>query len=106
MKEVAIIGAGMSGLAAAKYILECGMTPIVLEKENDLGGLWHPQTGAVWHSLRTNTSHFTCMFSDFPWKPGTQINPNQKEVFEYIKSYVAHFNLEPHIQFKTQVNNI
>ncbi len=106
MKEVAIIGAGMSGLVAAKYIRERGMIPIVYEKQNDLGGLWHPITGTMWLSLRTNVSRFTCMFSDFPWKPGSDLNPNQKEMFEYIKSYVAHFNLEQYIQFKTYVTHV
>jgi dimethylaniline monooxygenase (N-oxide forming) len=106
MKEVAIIGAGISGLVAAKYIQECGMIPVVLEKQNDLGGLWHPITGAMWFSLRTNISRFSCMFSDFPWKPGSELNPNQKEMFEYIKSYVAYFKLEQYIQFKTRVTNV
>ena len=41
-KTVLIVGAGPSGLAAAKYALQAGMTPIVLERRADLGGVWHP----------------------------------------------------------------
>ncbi len=106
MKEIAIIGGGMSGLVAAKYALECGMIPVIFEREADLGGLWNPRTGAMWRSLRTNTSHFTCMFSDFPWKLGSDINPNQKDMFEYIKAYVSHFDVEKYIKFGSKVINV
>ncbi|WP_272149259.1 flavin monoamine oxidase family protein [Tenacibaculum aiptasiae] len=37
-KKVIIIGAGISGLAAAKYFKEKGINPIVLEAQNKVGG--------------------------------------------------------------------
>lgn len=103
MKDVAVIGAGISGLAAAKYLREFGLNPVVFEGAPDLGGLWNPLTGAMWFSLRTNTSRFTCMFSDFPWKEGSELNPNQRQMFEYIHDYAQYFNLRQFIQFNTQV---
>jgi cation diffusion facilitator CzcD-associated flavoprotein CzcO len=36
-KTVAVIGAGPVGLAAAAHLLERGMTPIVLEAEQEAG---------------------------------------------------------------------
>ena len=41
-KTILIVGAGPSGLAAAKYAIQAGMKPIVLERRPDLGGVWHP----------------------------------------------------------------
>ena len=37
MKTVAIIGAGPVGLAAAAHVLECGMSPVVLEAGPEAG---------------------------------------------------------------------
>jgi 15-cis-phytoene desaturase len=37
-KKVAIIGGGLSGLAAAKYLVDAGHKPLVLEARNVLGG--------------------------------------------------------------------
>ena len=37
-KSVAIIGGGISGLSAAKYLLEANANVTLLEKENRLGG--------------------------------------------------------------------
>ncbi|PNI48167.1 FMO3 isoform 4 [Pan troglodytes] len=39
-KKVAIIGAGVSGLASIRSCLEEGLEPTCFEKSNDIGGLW------------------------------------------------------------------
>ena len=69
---VAVIGAGPSGLTAAKHLIERGLEPIVLERGEDVGGQWNvgsPHSG-VWPGMRTNTSRTTTAFSDFPLRPG------------------------------------
>ncbi|MBW4519898.1 MAG: 15-cis-phytoene desaturase [Scytolyngbya sp. HA4215-MV1] len=46
--RVAIAGAGLAGLACAKYLTDAGHTPIVLESRNVLGGLvaaWKDEDG-------------------------------------------------------------
>ena len=66
-KRVGIIGAGPSGLMAAKYALANGFTPIVFEKNPGVGGVWNSENGAVWESMTTNLSKYTCCFKDHPW---------------------------------------
>jgi hypothetical protein len=39
-KKVAIVGAGVSGLAAIRCCLEEGLDPICFERSIDVGGLW------------------------------------------------------------------
>nr|XP_045732133.1 flavin-containing monooxygenase 3 isoform X2 [Mirounga angustirostris] len=39
-KRIAIIGAGVSGLASIRSCLEEGLEPICFEKSEDIGGLW------------------------------------------------------------------
>ena len=40
-KRVAVIGAGVSGLAAAKCLLDEGLTPVVFEQSAHIGGIWN-----------------------------------------------------------------
>lgn len=39
-RRVAIVGAGVSGLASVKCCLEEGLQPTCFERSDDLGGLW------------------------------------------------------------------
>ena len=46
--QIAIAGAGLAGLACAKYLVDAGHTPIVLERRDVLGGLvaaWQDEDG-------------------------------------------------------------
>lgn len=40
VRRVAVVGAGVSGLAATKWCLEEGLEPICFEQSEDVGGLW------------------------------------------------------------------
>jgi cation diffusion facilitator CzcD-associated flavoprotein CzcO len=72
LRRVAVIGAGISGLAAAKCLLDEKLVPVVFEQATEIGGVWNyheelPAGGGVmYRSLRTNTSRQTFAFSDFP----------------------------------------
>jgi dimethylaniline monooxygenase (N-oxide forming) len=41
-KQVCVIGAGVSGLAAAKAFAEHGHKVTIIEKSGNLGGVWDP----------------------------------------------------------------
>ena len=41
-KTVAVIGGGVSGLAAAKAFAERGHIVVGFERTHDLGGVWEP----------------------------------------------------------------
>jgi cation diffusion facilitator CzcD-associated flavoprotein CzcO len=46
-KHVAVIGAGASGIVAAKTLLEHGYTPVVFEKGREIGGVRGGQPAAT-----------------------------------------------------------
>ena len=64
--RIAIIGAGPSGLAAAKHGLDSGFDVTVFEADRTLGGQWHTSAAhsGVWPGMRTNTSRAMTAFSD------------------------------------------
>ncbi|KAL0536976.1 hypothetical protein IC582_025939 [Cucumis melo] len=102
-KKVAIIGAGISGLAACKFILSKGMIPIVLDARGAIGGVWNETLKST--LLQTPKNMFR--FSDFPWpKSVTTEFPTYSQVLDYIKSYAEHFGLLKYIRLNSKVVNI
>jgi cation diffusion facilitator CzcD-associated flavoprotein CzcO len=40
IKRVAVIGAGVSGLSAARHLKSSGIETVVFERSSTVGGLW------------------------------------------------------------------
>ncbi|KAD3642191.1 hypothetical protein E3N88_31415 [Mikania micrantha] len=102
-KQIAIIGAGVSGLTACKHCLSKGFNPIVFEAESQVGGVW---TKTI-RTTRLQLPREMYQFSDFPWPPSvTDTFPTQQQVLDYARSYATHFNLIPHINFNSRVKGM
>ncbi len=86
--EIAILGAGPSGLVAAKHALGSDLSPIVLEKSSEIGGVWNPKTGAVWKSMTTNLSKYTCSFEGMAWPYDAPVFPSSTEMFGYLNHWL------------------
>ena len=105
---VAVIGAGPSGLTAAKHLIERGLEPIVLERGEDVGGQWNvgsPHSG-VWPGMRTNTSRTTTAFSDFPLGPGVATFPRAEQVQAYLHEYSEHFGVAQRVLTGARVTGV
>lgn len=102
--KVAIIGAGVSGILACRYVAEMGFTVTVFEAHERVGGVWsHHALGTT----RLQNVKETYRFSDFPWPGRVQdTHPTHTQVTEYLESYVNHFDLHRHIQFRSVVESI
>ena len=105
--KVVIVGAGVGGLANAKYVLGNKIgSLVILEQKQDLGGLWNPEGGYGWDSMTTNTSKYNCAFMGFPWDKNDPIYPNGRDFFLYMKAYAQHFGIDKHIRFGCRVNGV
>jgi cation diffusion facilitator CzcD-associated flavoprotein CzcO len=105
---VAIIGAGPSGLAAAKFGLEAGFHVTVFEASDRIGGQWHttaPHSG-VWPGMHTNTSRAMTAFSDLPAPPEHPLHPAAEQVHAYLEAYADRFDLLEHVRFETRVREV
>ncbi|XP_021121112.1 dimethylaniline monooxygenase [N-oxide-forming] 1 isoform X4 [Heterocephalus glaber] len=112
VKRVAIVGAGVSGLASIKCCLEEGLQPTCFERSDDLGGLWrfteHVEEGraSLYKSVVSNSSKEMSCYSDFPF-PEDYPNFVPNDLFlEYLKLYAKQFNLLKYIQFKTKICSV
>ncbi|KAI2520404.1 flavin containing dimethylaniline monooxygenase 3, partial [Homo sapiens] len=111
-KKVAIIGAGVSGLASIRSCLEEGLEPTCFEKSNDIGGLWkfsdHAEEGraSIYKSVFSNSSKEMMCFPDFPFPDDFPNFMHNSKIQEYIIAFAKEKNLLKYIQFKTFVSSV
>ncbi|MBA2649183.1 MAG: NAD(P)-binding domain-containing protein [Legionella sp.] len=109
--RICVIGAGPSGLAAAKNLKEHGLTNIqVFEKNNQVGGNWvydeHNNHSSVYETTHIISSKRWSEFEDFPMPSAYSDYPSHAQLLHYFKSYAQHFELNQYISFKTTVLNV
>lgn len=106
--RIAVIGAGPSGLAAAKHALEAGFDTTVFEASDDLGGQWHAtaEHSGIWPGMHTNTSRAMTAFSDFPAPAEHPLHPSAAQIHAYLRAYAAHFGVTDRIRLNTAVRRL
>ncbi|CAH8341054.1 unnamed protein product [Eruca vesicaria subsp. sativa] len=126
-KQVAVIGAGASGLIAARELHREGHTVVVFEREKQVGGLWiySPKAesdplsldpnrlivhSSVYESLRTNLPRECMGFRDYPFVPreddlsrDSRRYPSHREVLAYLQDFAREFKIEEMVRFETEV---
>ncbi|MEY3060551.1 MAG: hypothetical protein RL000_1903 [Bacteroidota bacterium] len=108
-KKVCVIGAGPSGITAAKNLKDEGMEVVVYDLGVDVGGNW-VFTEEIGHSSVFETTHIISSktlseYEDFPMPPDYPDYPSHKHLAKYFQDYASHFDLYPLIQFKTLVKH-
>lgn len=97
--KIAIIGAGVSGLAAAKQLRH--HNPVVFEASDSIGGIWK---SCSYNSTKLQSHRIDYEFTDFPWPnrddPGF---PSYTEILDYLESYAKHFDVFKCVRFNSKV---
>ena len=106
--SIAVIGAGPSGITAAKHALEAGFDVTVFEAGDAIGGQWHtaaPHSG-VWPEMRTNTSRAMTAFSDFPAPADHPLHPAAAQVRAYLEDYARASGVVDHVRLRSCVGEV
>jgi cation diffusion facilitator CzcD-associated flavoprotein CzcO len=102
------VGAGSSGLAAARWFRAGGILFDCLEREDDVGGNWYygKAHSSVYRSVRLISSKRETEYGDFPMPAEWPEHPGHELVWQYLRDYARHFDLYRSIQFDTAVQRI
>lgn len=106
--RVAVVGAGPSGLATVKELLEEGHEPTCFERAGGLGGVFRfdEDSGVVWESCRLTSSGLLTAFSDFPVEAEHRGHMTAGKYVEYLTAYCKAFGVAERIQFQTRVESV
>lgn len=108
--RVCIIGAGSSGIVAAKVLRRKGIPFDCFELGSGIGGLWRYNNdngmSSAYRSLHINSSRHEMAFADFPMPEDYPDFPHHSQILQYFEDYVDHFGIRDHITFRTRVDNI
>ena len=98
--DVCVIGAGSSGLAAARHFVQRGFETQLLDREPDLGGNWNITNAhaRVYDSTRMISSKRFTQYPDHPMPRDFPDYPHHAQVLDYLRSYAQRFDLlrSPH----------
>lgn len=107
LPRVCVIGAGPSGITAAKRLNDYGIPFDCYEASDEVGGNWYFKNpngmSACYQSLHIDTSKFRLAFEDYPAPDEWPDFPHHSQLFQYFRDYVDHFGIRDRIVFDTRV---
>jgi dimethylaniline monooxygenase (N-oxide forming) len=100
-KQVCVIGAGVSGLAAAKAFAARGHKVSIVEKADDLGGVWEP--ARTYPDVQTQSPKDLYRFTDKAMPDSYPEWPKGPQVHAYLTDYARSHGLDRLMRFNTAV---
>ncbi len=110
LPRACIIGAGSSGIAAAKALADRGIPFDCFEKSDRVGGNWvlgnRNGMSSAYSTLHINTSRERMEYADYPMPKDYPDFPRHDHIAHYFDDYVGHFGLRERITFETGVEHV
>ncbi len=88
--RIAVIGAGISGIAAANVLKKNGFAPVVFEKHDRIGGVW----ATAYPEVHLQNIYTQYHLSDFDWPFQPDLHPTGEQVMKYLTAAVEHLGLD------------
>ncbi|BAJ29586.1 MULTISPECIES: FAD-dependent oxidoreductase [Kitasatospora] len=108
--SVCVIGAGLSGLAAAYALREGGLDFVCLEKSPGVGGIWRRsaagEPGPAYRALHLNSARELTCFEAFPMDEEHGMYPSHRDMAVYLREFAEWAGLLPHIEFGTEAVSV
>jgi 4-hydroxyacetophenone monooxygenase len=98
--DAIIIGAGMSGIAAAIYLQEAGIAFTILEKESAFGGTWYQN---VYPGCGVDTPNHFYSYSFEPNNEWSHFFAKREELWRYFENVAAKHSLHARTRFNHEV---
>ena len=100
-KHVCVIGAGVSGLAAAKAFSSRGHRVTIVERSCDLGGVWEPARS--YPDVQTQSPKELYRYTDRAMPDAYPEWPTGPQVHAYLADYAKSFGLDRMLRLNTEV---
>lgn len=108
--KIAVIGAGASGIAAARQLQKAGLAFNVFERTRSLGGNWRFEPdnshASVFANTHANTSKQIMGFSDCEMPASFPDYPHHSQLLEYLREYARRFKLTSQIRTLGDVERV
>ena len=102
--DVVIVGAGLAGLYQLLKLRQLGLTAVIIEKADQVGGTWHwnryPGARCDIPSLEYSYQFDQDLQQEWNWSEKYSAQP---EILEYINHVADRFELRDYIQFNEEV---
>ena len=92
--RVAIIGSGVSGIAAGKVLKRLGHDVVLFERSGKIGGVW----AVAYPNVRLQNIGDHYRFTDFDWPFPHDEHPLATDVMRYLEAAVAHYRLDVRLE--------
>ncbi len=107
LRDVVVIGAGVSGIYQLHKLIAAGFDAIALEADDDLGGTWYNNR---YPGCRFDSESFSYGYSFSPevldeWHWHEQFS-SQPENLRYLNFVVDKFDLRPHMRFGARIDEM
>ena len=101
--RIGVVGAGVAGLVTAKVLRQAGHDVVVVDKADDVGGVW--SASRRYPGLTTQSTKQQYTLSDFAMPDEYPEWPTGEQVQRWLASYATHFGLDEHIRLGTEVTS-
>ena len=87
--RIAIIGAGISGIAAAQSLRKTGHDVQIYEKSSRIGGVW----AMGYPGVRLQNTRDQYRLMDVPWRPRPDLHPTSAQVQQHLNDAIDQLDL-------------